>query len=94
MDQAFDLKILGIVSGVFQCLAGQFSNIRHDRCADFAGQNDVPLRSQHFTSHAGVAVKGQTAVQYRVGNLVTEFVGVTGGHGFGGIKMGHRISPL
>ena len=94
MDQAFDLKILGIVSGVFQCLAGQFSKIRHDRCADFAGQDNVAFGCQHFAGHAGVAVKGQTPVQHRVGDLVAEFVRVAVGHGFGGIKMGHKISPF
>ena len=65
MDQAFDLKILGIVPGVFQCLPGQFSKIRHDRCADFASQDNVAFGCQHFAGHAGIAVKGQTTVQYR-----------------------------
>ena len=61
---------------------------------NFTGNHDMAACCQHFAGHTGQRVMGEAIIQYAVCDLIAQFIGMSLGHRFSGIKSFHLHTLL
>ncbi len=86
----------GGVADVFDHTAYQVFQIDPGAGGDFTADDGHAGLDHGFAGHARVRIVGQDGVQYRIGNLVGQFVRMAFGDRFGGedVVVRHRCAPL
>ena len=95
-----DIRALPVKQQINGKSAGRVADAMHHRlnnagdpgymaAGDLAGHHDMAAGRQNFAGHTGQRVMGKTIIQHAVCDLVAQFVGMSFGHRFGGIKALH-----
>lgn len=94
-----DTKVKG--SGVVTepLLPNSVKDLQHQGCViglvgagQFTGDGDVVVFDQDFDGHTAILVMLKAVCHNRVGNLITDFVGVTVGNLFTSDNVAHEVT--